>query len=48
MGPVVGGGFGTIAQAIAQAGVQFAGPPYLVMTEMPDQKQGARLNWACR
>jgi DNA-binding transcriptional MerR regulator len=42
-GAVVSGGFGTLAQAIAQAGAQFAGPPYLVMTEMPDPETGGAI-----
>lgn len=42
-GPVVSAGLGTLAQAVAQAGHEFAGPPYLVMKEMPDPETGGAI-----
>ena len=48
MGPkdvsaAVGQGFGTLVQGIMQAGAEFAGPPYLVMTEIPDPEIGGEV-----
>jgi effector-binding domain-containing protein/DNA-binding transcriptional MerR regulator len=45
-GPIVAAGFGTLAGAIAQVGAEFAGPPYLVMTEMPDPETGGAIELA--
>lgn len=43
IGSKVSVGFGALMGAIAQAGAGFAGPPYLVMTEIPDPETGGAI-----